>query len=72
MTRRNCRICAINGNDGSQKTRVGRIQSGRTGGGTTKRKMILRRRKRLNGGRNKMWGTMTKVTRSMTLLGMMT
>jgi hypothetical protein len=36
------------------------------------RKMILRRRKRLNSGRNKMWGTMAKVRRSMTLLGMMT
>ena len=41
-----------NGKDGSLKTRVGRIQSGRTRGGMRNRKMILRRRKRLNGGRN--------------------
>ncbi len=58
--------------DGSLKTKVGRIQSGRTGGGIRNRKLILRRRKSLNGGRNKMWGTMTKVTSSMILLGMMT
>ncbi len=35
-------LCVINGNDGSLKTRVGRIQSGHTGGEMRNRKMILR------------------------------
>ena len=49
-TRRSYWIFVINGNNGSLKTRVGRIQSGHTGGEMRNRKMILRRRNRMNGG----------------------
>jgi len=54
------------------KTRVERIQSGHTGGEMKNRKMILRRRNRLNGGNmNKMWGTL-RMMRSLTIIGMTT
>jgi len=71
-TRMSYRIFVINGNDGSLKTRVERIQSGHTGGEMKNRKMILRRRNRLNGGnKNTMWGTL-RMMRSLTFIGMMT
>jgi hypothetical protein len=61
-----------NGKDGSLKTRVERIQSGHTGGGMKNRKMKMRRRNQLNGGKkNKMWGTL-RMMRSLTIIGMTT
>jgi len=72
MTRTIYRIFVMNGNDGSLKTRVGRIQSGHTGGEMRNRKMILRRRNQLNGGnKNKMWGTQ-RMMRSLTFIGITT
>ena len=67
-----CLICVINGNNGSQKTRVGRIQSGRTGGIMRNRKMMMRRRNRMNHGGNwkKIKGTMMRVMRSRNFIGM--
>ena len=66
------RIFLINGNDGSLKTRVERIQSGHTGRGMKNRKMKMRRRIKLNGGKkNKKWGTL-RMMRSLTFIGMIT
>jgi hypothetical protein len=63
------KVFVINGNNGSLTTRVGRIPSGHTGGEMRKRKMILRRRNRMNGeNKNKMWGT-ERMMRSLTFIG---
>ncbi len=63
---------AIYGSNGSLKKRAGRIQSGHTGGRRTKIKMRRWRKKLLNGGKKKTWGTLRIVMQSRSLIGMRT
>ena len=63
---------ATYGSNGSLKKRAGRIQSGHTGGRRRKRKIRHRRKNLLNGGKKKTWGTLRRVMRSRSFIGMRT